>query len=171
MNNGMSTSTSVSCTIRAATVEDTPVILSFIKHLAAHVGHVEDVVATEEMLREELFGEKPKAEVLICFHEDVPVGTALFFHTFSTFLGKPGIYLEDLVVLEEYRGKGFGKALLAELARITKERGCARLEWSVLRWNTSAIAFYESLRAEQIDDFILNRVTGEALDALAAKAR
>ena len=153
--------------IKAATASDAPVILSFIKKLAVYEKLADEVTATEDTLRETLFGERRYAEVIIGYHRNEPVGFALFFHNYSTFLGRPGIYLEDLYVDEQHRGKGFGKALLAHLARLTKERNCGRLEWSVLDWNEPSINFYKSLGARPMDDWTIFRVTGESLDKLA----
>jgi GNAT superfamily N-acetyltransferase len=153
--------------IRQATASDAPVILSFIKKLAVYEKLASEVTATEEILRETLFGQRRYAEVIIGYHRGEPVGFALFFHNYSTFLGKPGIYLEDLFVDEQHRGKGFGKALLVHLARLTKQRNCGRLEWSVLDWNEPSINFYKALGARSMDDWTVFRVTGEALDKLA----
>lgn len=158
------------CTIKAATIDDVPVILSFIKKLADYEKLSHLVSATEEGLQAVLFGARPYAETLIAYHENQPVGFALFFHNFSTFLGKPGIYLEDLFVDVEQRGKGFGKALLAHLAKLAQERDCGRLEWSVLNWNTPSIKFYESLGAEPMNEWTVYRMTGEALQKLAREA-
>jgi GNAT superfamily N-acetyltransferase len=141
--------------------------LSFIKKLAIYEKLVHEVTATEETLRETLFGQRRYAEVIIGYYRGEPVGFALFFHNYSTFLGRPGIYLEDLFVDEEHRGKGFGKALLVHLARLTKERNCGRLEWAVLDWNEPSINFYKALGARQMDEWTVFRVTGEALDKLA----
>ena len=153
-------------TIRYATVEDVPVILSFIRELAIYENMLDDVVATEELLHEWIF-EKKKAEVIIAVEDNKEVGFALFFHNFSTFLGRAGIYLEDLFVLPEYRGKGYGKALLKKLAQITVERGCGRLEWSCLDWNKPSIDIYLSLGAVPMDEWTVYRVTGERLNQLA----
>ena len=153
--------------IKPAVREDARTILYFIKQLAIYEKLLHEVVASEEQIRTYLFGENPVAEVVIGFQKDTPVGFALFFHNFSTFLGKPGIYLEDLFVLEEYRGKGYGKALLAYLARLAMERDCGRLEWAVLDWNEPSIEFYRSLGARTLDEWIINRLTGEALEKLA----
>lgn len=153
--------------IKAATASDAPVILSFIKKLAVYEKLADEVTATEDTLRETLFGGRRYAEVIIGYHRGEPAGFALFFHNYSTFLGRPGIYLEDLYVDEQHRGKGFGKALLAHLARLAKERNCGRLEWSVLDWNEPSINFYKSLGARPLDDWTIFRVTGEALDKLA----
>ena len=155
--------------IRAATEDDVPLILSLIKELAEYERLSHEVVATEEALRDSLFAERPVAEVLIGHLGDEPVGFALFFHNFSTFLGKPGIYLEDLYVKLEYRGMGLGRALLVHLAKLARERGCGRLEWSVLDWNEPAIGFYKDIGASPVKGWTVYRVTGEALDDLAAE--
>jgi GNAT superfamily N-acetyltransferase len=137
-------------TIRYAQESDIPKILYFIKELAIYENMLDDVVATEDLLREWIF-EKQKAEVLLAEEDGIPVGFALFFHNFSTFLGRAGIYLEDLFVMPEHRGKGYGKALLRRLAQITMERGCGRLEWACLNWNKPSIDFYLSLDATPMD--------------------
>ena len=144
--------------IRFATVRDTALILEFIRKLAAYEKLAHEVEATEENLKTYLFGEKAMAEVLIGEYDRKPVGFALFFHNFSTFLGRPGIYLEDLFISPENRGNGFGKAMLAYLACIARERNCGRLEWSVLDWNESAIGFYEKLGAVPMDEWTVYRV-------------
>jgi GNAT superfamily N-acetyltransferase len=153
--------------IKLATADDIPVILSFIKKLAVYEKLESEVTATEDILRETLFGARRYAEVVIGYHSDEPVGFALFFHNYSTFLGKPGIYLEDLFVDEQHRGKGFGKALLVHLARLAKERNCGRLEWAVLDWNEPSINFYKSLGARSLDEWNVFRLTGKTLDQLA----
>ena len=137
-------------TIRYAQESDIPKILYFIKELAIYENMLDDVVATEDLLREWIF-EKQKAEVLLAEEDGIPVGFALFFHNFSTFLGRAGIYLEALFVMPEHRGKGYGKALLRRLAQITMERGCGRLEWACLNWNKPSIDFYLSLDATPMD--------------------
>ena len=153
-------------TYRFAEERDIPAILGFIRALAAYE-HLEDqVVATEELLQEWLF-EKKKAEVLLVETDGTAVGMALFFHNFSTFLGRAGIYLEDLFVLPEYRGRGFGKGLLQHLARVTVERGCGRLEWSCLDWNQPSIDFYRSMGAVPMDGWTVYRLTGDTLTAAA----
>ena len=154
--------------IRAATEEDVPLILHFIRALAEYERLAERVVATEERLRRTLFGNPRFAEVLIAEAGAEAVGFALFFHNYSTFIGLPGIYLEDLFVEEKHRGRGYGKALLARLARVARERQCGRLEWAVLDWNEPSINFYRSLGAISLDDWKIFRLTGDALDALAA---
>ena len=153
--------------LRAATIADTPRILAFIRGLAEYekLSHV--CLATEESLRRTLFGPRPFAEVIMADYDGRPAGFALFFHNYSTFRAAPGIYLEDLYVLPALRGKGIGKALLGELARLAVDRGCARLEWSVLDWNAPAIAFYKSIGAEPQDEWTIFRVTDESLNRLA----
>ena len=151
---------------RYANDQDTGIILNFIKELAIYENMLDEVVATEELLKEWLF-DKKAAEVLFALEDGKEVGIALFFHNFSTFLGRAGIYLEDLYVKLEYRGKGYGKALLKELARIAVERGCGRLEWSCLDWNQPSIDFYLSLDAKPMDDWTLYRAAGETLHNLA----
>lgn len=158
----------MSLTIRLAARSDVPLILHFIRGLAEYERLPHAVVATESLLAEQLFGEHPGAEVLIAEWDGVPAGFALFCHNFSTFLGRRGLWLEDLYVEPEQRGRGIGKRLLARLAAIAVERGCGRLEWSVLDWNTEAIGFYRSLGAEAMDEWTTFRVTGEALVQLAA---
>ena len=153
-------------TFRFATEEDTALILAFIKDLAAYEKMENEVVATEALLREWIF-EKKKAEVLFALEGDRAVGFALFFHNFSTFLGRAGLYLEDLFVKPDCRGRGYGKALLTELSRIAAERGCGRLEWWCLDWNKPSIDFYRSLGAEPMSDWTTYRIAGETLKALA----
>ena len=153
-------------TIRYAQESDIPKILYFIKELAIYEDMLDDVVATEGLLREWIF-EKQKAEVLLAEEDGIPVGFALFFHNFSTFLGRAGIYLEDLFVMPEHRGKGYGKALLRRLAQITMERGCGRLEWSCLDWNKPSIDFYLSLDAIPMDQWTVYRLTGDTLRRMA----
>ena len=148
---------------RFATKDDAALILEFIKGLAEYEKMSKDVVATEDLLREWIF-EKEKAEVIFALEEGVEVGFALFFHNFSTFLGRAGIYLEDLFVLPEYRGRGHGKALIMELARITNERGCGRLEWCCLDWNRPSIDFYLSLGAKPLDEWTTYRLSGKDLE-------
>ena len=145
---------------------DVALILYFIKELAAYEKMSDEVVATEELLKEWIF-EKKKAEVIFALEDGKEVGFALFFHNFSTFLGRAGIYLEDLFVKPEYRGKGYGKALLKKLAEIAVERGCGRLEWSCLDWNKPSIDFYLSLGAEQMSDWTTYRITGDTLRKMA----
>ena len=155
-------------TFRYATEEDVPKILYFIKELAAYEKMSEDVVATEELLREWIF-EKQKAEVLFAMAEHEEIGFALFFHNFSTFLGRSGIYLEDLYIKPEHRGHGYGKAVLKELAHIAVERDCGRLEWWCLNWNQPSIDFYLSLGAEPMKDWTVYRVTGDTLKNLGTE--
>ena len=153
--------------IRAAVEADVPLILEFIRGLAEYERLAHEVVATEDGLRHWLFGARPAAEVVFAEWEGEPAGFALFFHNFSTFLGRPGVYLEDLFVNPAHRGRGIGRALLAHLARLAMERGCGRLEWSVLDWNEDAIRFYRSLGALPMDEWTVFRVTDDALTALA----
>jgi GNAT superfamily N-acetyltransferase len=155
--------------IDPASESDVPLILSFIREFAEYVRLSHEVAATEETLRETLFGPRRYAEVLIARLDDRPVGFAIFFHNFSTFLGKPGIYLEDLFVLPEFRSQGIGKAFLIYLARLAVERGCGRFEWAVLDWNESAIAFYKRLGAVALDELTVFRLTGDALKNLASE--
>jgi len=153
--------------IRPAARDDVSIVLDFIRKLAEYERLSHEVVATEKELGKYLFGEDQLAEVVIAYYKDVPVGFALYFYNFSTFLGKPGIYLEDLFVLEEQRGLGFGKALLAYLAKLAVEKNCGRLEWAVLDWNEAAIEFYKSLGARLMNEWIVNRISGESLTELA----
>ncbi len=153
--------------LRPAAEDDIPLILSFIRELAEYERLRHEAVATEAQLRETLFGARPYAEVVLAELGAEPVGFALFFHNYSTFLGKPGLYLEDLFVRPEARGKGVGRRLLVHLAGIARERGCGRMEWAVLDWNEPAIGFYRSLGAVPMDEWSVFRVTGEALETLA----
>ena len=155
------------CTIRFGRPDDIPTIFGLIKGLAEYERLSDAVVGTEDLLREHLFGERPYAEVILAEAGGRAVGFALYFYNYSTFLTQPGIYLEDLFVLEDERGRGYGKALLAALGRLALERDCGRLEWSVLDWNEPSIQFYRALGAESMDEWTINRVTGEALDRLA----
>jgi GNAT superfamily N-acetyltransferase len=155
--------------IRPAAENDVALVLSFIRKLADYERLAHECVATEADLRKWLFSPRPMAEVILAEWAGEPVGFALFFHNFSTFLGRPGIYLEDLFVDPEHRGKGIGKALLSQLARIATERGCGRLEWAVLDWNQPSIDFYKSLGAVPKDEWTIFRLTGEALDRLASQ--
>ena len=156
--------------IRDATPADVPLILGFIRELAEYEKLSQQVVATEADIRDSLFGPRPAAECLIAEFQGKPAGFALFFHNFSTFLGKAGLYLEDLYVRPEVRGQGVGRKLLARLAQLALARGCGRFEWAVLDWNAPAIRFYGSLGARMLDDWRINRLTGEALEKLAAEA-
>ena len=153
-------------TYRFANEDDCALILEFIKALAAYEKMSDEVVATESLLREWIF-DKQKAEVIFACEDGKEVGFALFFHNFSTFLGRAGIYLEDLFVLPEYRGKGYGKGLLKKLAQIAEERGCGRLEWWCLDWNQPSIDLYKSLGAEPMDEWTTYRLTGEKLKEMA----
>jgi GNAT superfamily N-acetyltransferase len=153
--------------LRVATAEDIPLILGFIKQLAEYEKLAHEVTATEESLRANLFGERQTAEVILAFEGDEPAGFALFFHNFSTFVGKPGIYLEDLFVRPKFRARGYGKALMIHLARIAQERDCGRFEWWVLNWNTPSIEFYRRLGAKPMSDWTVQRLTRVEIDALA----
>jgi GNAT superfamily N-acetyltransferase len=154
-----------------AAERDVPLIIWFIKQLAEYERLSQEAVMTEDLLRESLFGKRPVAEVVIGYYEDEPVAFAVFFHNFSTFLGKPGLYLEDLVVIPEMRGKGFGRALLVHLAKLACERNCGRFEWSVLDWNESAIGFYKKLGAVPMSEWTVFRMTGEAIERLANESQ
>lgn len=153
-------------TFRFAEEKDVSLILDFIRKLAIYEKMQDDVVATEELLKEWIF-DKKKAEVIFALYDNKEVGFALFFHNFSTFLGKAGVYLEDLFVLEEYRNRGIGKAVLKQLAKITVERGCGRLEWSCLDWNKPSIDFYLSLNAVCMEEWSVYRLTGQSLEDMA----
>jgi GNAT superfamily N-acetyltransferase len=155
--------------IRLATEADVPLILSFIREFAEYERLSHEVVATEEALRDSLFGERRMAEVVLAYRGGLPAAFALFFHNFSTFLGRPGIYLEDLYVRPEFRGAGIGRALLVHLAKLARERGCGRLEWLVLDWNEPAIRFYKSIGASPVSGLTVYRVSGEALEELAGQ--
>lgn len=156
--------------IRAAGPDDVPQVLRFIRALAEYERLLPEVEASEERLRVALFGARPCAEALLAEWDGKPAGFALYFHNFSTFLAKPGLYLEDLFVLPELRGHGIGRALLAELARIALQRGCGRMEWAVLDWNEPALRFYRSIGARVLDDWKIERMTGAALERLAGGA-
>lgn len=155
--------------IRLATAEDSALILSFIQGLAEYEKMADQVVATEQKLKETLFGNNAAAEVVIAEYQGQPAGFALFFHNYSTFLAQPGLYLEDLFVLPAFRGKGLGKLLLSYLASLAVERGCGRFEWSVLDWNQPAIDFYQSQGAKLMHDWRITRLTGAELQTLAAQ--
>ena len=150
-----------------ARVEDVPIILQLIRDLATYERAPDEVVATEEKLVDVLFGERPVAEVLLAFEGESPVGFAVYFYNFSTWLGRPGLYLEDLFVKPEKRGKGYGRALLVELAKIARDRGCGRMEWAVLNWNESAIKFYRTLGAKPMNEWTVFRLTREEIAKLA----
>lgn len=153
--------------ISRAEKEDIPLVLDFIRKLAEYEKLSHEVEATGQLLERYLFGEEKVAEVVIGYFHDTPVGFALFIYNFSTFLAKPGIYLEDLYVLEEFRGKGFGKTMLTYLAKLAVDKGCGRLEWAVLDWNEPSIEFYKSLGARLMHEWIVNRVSGDTLVNLA----
>lgn len=152
-----------------ANERDISLILRFIKELAQYEKLSKECVATEGLLRNSLFGRKKYAEVVIAHYGNEPAGFALFFHNYSTFLARPGMYLEDLYVVPHLRGKGIGKSLLVHVARIAKKRKCGRFEWAVLDWNKPTIAFYERLGAVPLNDWTVFRVTGRALDDLASR--
>jgi GNAT superfamily N-acetyltransferase len=156
--------------IRPATSGDVPVILELIRALATYERAPNDVTATENGLVEVLFDEKPSAEVLLAFENETAVGFAVFFHNFSTWLGRPGLYLEDLFVRPKHRGKGYGRALLIYLAKIARERGCGRMEWAVLDWNKPAIEFYRKLGAKPLDEWTVFRLTRDGIAKLADAA-
>ena len=153
--------------IRPARVEDVPVILGLIRELATYERAPDEVTATEERLVDVLFGEKPVAEVLLAFEGKSPVGFAVFFLNFSTWLGRPGLYLEDLFVKPDKRGKGYGRALLVDLAKVARDRGCGRMEWAVLDWNEPAIKFYRSLGAKPMEEWTVFRLTLDGIAKLA----
>lgn len=155
--------------IQPATEGDIPLVLRFIKALAEYERLSDEVVATEKSLRDSLFGPRPSAEVIIAYAESEPAGFAVFFHNYSTFLGRPGLYLEDLFVLPQWRSRGLGRHLLAYLACLAVERGCGRMEWAVLDWNESAIRFYENIGAQPLDQWTVYRLTGVPLQQLGAE--
>ena len=155
--------------IRAAAADDVPLVLSLIHELAEYEQMADQVVATEADVHRALFGATPHAEAVIAMLGDTPVGFALFFHSFSTFLAKPGLYLEDLYVRPDFRGRGFGRRLLVHLARIAKQRDCGRFEWAVLDWNELAIRSYRRAGAVPMDEWTVFRLTGDALDRLATE--
>jgi GNAT superfamily N-acetyltransferase len=157
--------------IAAGREEDVPSILRLIKGLAEYERLSHDVVATEDVIRASLFGRSRTAEVVLAFSGETPIGFALFFTNFSTFLGRPGLYLEDLFVLPEWRGRGVGRRLLAHLATLAVERNYGRMEWAVLDWNAPAIGFYERLGAQVLKDWRICRLTGDALAQIASTAR
>jgi len=157
-------------TVRPARVKDVPVILHLIRDLATYERAPDEVTATQEQLVDVLFGERPAAEVLLAFEGQSPVGFAVYFYNFSTWLGRPGLYLEDLFVKPEKRGKGYGRALLIELAKIARERECGRMEWAVLDWNEPAIKFYRALGAKAMDEWTVFRLTRDGIARLANAA-
>src|SRR4051812_39545312 len=157
--------------IRQARVEDVPTILQLIRDLATYERAPDEVTATEEQLIDVLFGGRPAAEVLLAFESESPVGFAVYFYNFSTWLGRPGLYLEDLFVKPEKRGKGYGRALLVELAKIARDRGCGRMEWAVLDWNEPAIKFYRGLGAMPMHEWTVFRLTREEIARLASDGK
>jgi GNAT superfamily N-acetyltransferase len=156
--------------IRPARLEDVPIILQLIRDLATYERAPDEVTATDEQLADVLFGERPAAEVLLAFEGQSPVGFAVYFYNFSTWLGRPGLYLEDLFVKPEKRGKGYGRALLVELAKIARGRECGRMEWAVLNWNEPAIKFYRALDAKPMDEWTVFRLTRDGIERLADAA-
>ena len=159
----------MSITIRSATVDDVPTIASLIRGLSVYEKLEHEVQMTEDKVRTSMFGPRPYAEAVLAEEDGRPVGFALFFHNYSTFLAQPGLYLEDLYVLESHRGKGIGKALLAHLAKIAVDRNCGRMEWAVLDWNVDAIGFYEKLGAKPNSEWTVYRLTGDSLNRLAGQ--
>src|SRR5215831_3728572 len=157
--------------IRPARIEDAPVILELVRDLATYERAPDEVTATEEQLVDVLFGERPAAEVLLAFEGQLPVGFAVFFFNFSTWLGRPGLYLEDLFVKPEKRGKGYGRALLVELAKVARNRECGRMEWAVLDWNEPAIKFYRALGAKPMHEWTVFRLTRDGIARLADSGR
>jgi GNAT superfamily N-acetyltransferase len=153
--------------IRPARVHDVPIILQLIRDLATYERAPDEVLATEDQLVDVLFSERAVAEVLLAFENELPVGFAVYFYNFSTWLGRPGLYLEDLFVKPKMRGKGYGRALLVELAKIARDRGCGRMEWAVLNWNEPAIKFYRTLGAKPMDEWTVFRLTREEIAKLA----
>ena len=153
--------------IREATISDVPIILQLIRDLATYERAPNDVVATEQGLREVLFGEQPAAKVVLIFEGEEAVGFAVYFFNFSTWLGRPGLYLEDLFVKPETRGRGYGRALLIHLAKIARDHGCGRMEWAVLDWNEPAIQFYRKLGATPLEDWTVFRLTQDGINRLA----
>jgi GNAT superfamily N-acetyltransferase len=153
--------------LRFADVKDVPLILNLIKGIAAYENLTQEVIATEELLKDNLFGKRRTAEVILAYYKNESAGFALFFHNFSTFIGKPGIYLEDLFVKSELRGKGIGKILLSYLGKLAIERDCGRIEWSVLDWNEPAIQFYKKLGAKPMDEWTVFRIDGSSINKLA----
>ena len=160
----------IDCEIRTTTEADIPVILSLIRELAEYERAPDSVVATEAGLSDVLFGPKPSAEVLLALARGEPVGFAVYFYNFSTWLGRPGLYLEDLFVRPAVRGKGYGRALLERLAQIAQERGCGRMEWAVLDWNDPAIQFYRKLGAEPMNEWTVFRLTEDGIAKLASRS-
>lgn len=163
----MNASSATPFKIRAATSDDIPLILQLIRDLAEYERAPNEVTATEEGLHEVLFGSRPSAEVVLAFEKEMPVGFAVFFHNFSTWLARPGLYLEDLFVRPDARGKGYGRALLVHLAQIARDRGCGRMEWAVLDWNEPAVKFYRKLGAAPNDEWTVFRLTRDKIEQLA----
>ena len=164
----MPTANNTYLNIRPAIIDDCPLVLRFIRELADYEQLLHEVIAEVSTLEQSLFGDTRHAEVVIAEYQGLPVGFALFFHNYSTFLARPGLYLEDLYIQPEMRGKGFGRQLLSYLADLALNRNCGRLEWWVLDWNQPAKDFYQSVGAEPMNDWTVNRLSGSALDSLAA---
>jgi GNAT superfamily N-acetyltransferase len=156
--------------IRFAQTQDIPTVLSLIHALAEYERAPDEVIATEALLKENLFGAQPAAEVLLAEENGAPVGFALFFHNFSTWMGRRGLYLEDLFVMPEKRGRGYGRALLVRLAQIARDRECGRMEWAVLDWNEPALNFYETLGARQMNEWVIHRLTPPEIEKLSAES-
>lgn len=154
-------------TIKKAEIDDSNILFDFIKQLAIYENLLDDVTATEELIRETIFGEDSNVEALLGYYENKPVCFAIYFYNYSTFKAKPGLYLEDLFVLPDMRGKGFGKRMLSHLASVAESKDCARFEWTVLDWNEPAIKFYESLGAKLMKEWIINRVDKEGISKLS----
>jgi len=157
----------IAFTIKKATIDDTNTILELIFDIAYYENLSEEVINTKEKIKTYLFGDKKFAECFLAFENEIPVGFSLFFHNYSTFVGKPGIYLEDLFVKEQFRGKGYGKKLLINLIKVAKDRNCGRVEWSVLNWNKPAIDFYESMGAEAMKGWTVYRLNEQKIELLA----
>lgn len=153
--------------IKTATINDTPLIMAFIHELAEYEKSLDKVSATKDSIRQSLFAAHPYAEAVLAYHHEKPAGFAVFFHNYSTYLGRYGLYLEDLFVKPELRGRGFGKKIMQHLARLAKQRGCVRMEWSVLDWNQPAIDFYAKINAQEKNNRITYQLAGDAFDALA----
>lgn len=154
--------------LRSPTEDEVHLVVGFIHELAEYEKLSHECLISEEALRESLFGSRPYAETFLAFLDDEPIGFCLFFHNYSTFLGKPGLYLEDVYIQPEYRNRGYGKLILARLAALAIERGCGRFEWAVLDWNEPSIAFYRKIGAVPMNEWTVQRLTGDALHALAA---
>ena len=155
--------------LKIAKKQDTPLILKFIRELAEYEKLIHEVTATEDILRKNLFSKKKSTEVIIAYYKEIPVGFSLFFHNFSTFLGKPGIYVEDIYISGNYRNRGFGKEIFSYFAGLAVKRDCGRLEWSVLNWNKPALSFYKKIGAKSMDEWKVMRVIGRDIKKIADK--